>query len=87
MKKKYKKGAGFAAMVLCWLISINTLVAHNKPVPPEITRLERNLQDSLVLPASEAEIIGLDFTLFEPLSAPQKTIKKLSSKKNTKRAK
>ena len=74
-------------MALCWVISINTLVAHNKPAPPEITRLEHSLQESLVLPASEAEIIGLDFTLFEPLPAPQKTIEKLRIKKNTKRVK
>ena len=80
--KRTKYLAGFIMMMLCWATAINTLRAHNKPVPPEITRLERNLQESLVLPASEAEIIGLDLFLFEPPPEPAKKSFKKAQKKN-----
>ena len=80
MKFKHKKAAGFAAMALCCLIGLTTLLApegpaetpeiapvSNTPAPP--IRVEAKgvpSTEELPLP-TEKDIVGIEFALFEPL--------------------
>jgi hypothetical protein len=90
-KKQLKYAAGCLAMAACWIVGIHSLRAkpsviplnNAAPVPVSIVNLEcetRAIEAELPLP-TEAETIGIDFMLFEPLPAPQKPIRKSGGKK------
>jgi hypothetical protein len=79
MKYKHKKAAALSVMVLCWIIGGATLLApeaKSVPAPPQIIPAETpEIQseakdvtsvEQLPLP-TQAEIIGIEFALFEPL--------------------
>jgi len=79
MKLKHKKAAGFVVMILCWLIGGATLIAPNSEKPPapapntaapqipigNHSATDRSVEE-LPLP-TQAEIIGIEFALFEPI--------------------
>lgn len=76
MKLKHKKATGFVAMVLCWLIGGAALIAPNSEKPPAPApntaapqipiQNAAPITEELPLP-TQAEIIGIEFDLFEPI--------------------
>ena len=85
--KRAKYITGIGAMLICWTIGINTLLAHNKPAPAK-NKVENfahkfhEVQSKLELPAKEADITGIDLFLFEPLPKPVKKNSGKGRKKN-----
>jgi len=83
--KRAKYITGITTMLLCWAIGLNTLLAHNKPAPAKVENFDcefHEVQNKLELPVGEADIIGIDFMLFEPLPEPAKKSFKKTRKKN-----
>ena len=76
-------------MAACWLAvpfsicespaRVPISIASNAPAPVERFECEESaIEAELPLP-TESEIIGIEFSLFEPLPAPKKTIRKAAN--------